>query len=525
MRRRIFALFLTMVVVMAAGAMVAQAQGQILRYGMSHADTGGMDPHLAPATNDKTVVDPLFNGLVRFQPGNMNPAYIQPDLAESWSVSDDGLVWTFKLREGVQFHHGYGELTAEDVVFSLTKAGDPDRSAFSIDYRIFAKIEAADRYTVVLTLHDPLPEVQVLAVLTDYQGGMIVSKAAVEAFGDGFRTNPIGTGPFKFESYVPRQYVSMSRNEEYFRGAPVLAGLIYRFMPESRSRQAAFLAGELDMIEGLREQWWIEEIMRQPGVNIDVVGPGEMRTLHFNLNRPPLDDLRVRQALAYLIDRDEIRLILGENVTLSAVSAVPPGYMASLQDLEPYDYDPVKAQQLLTEAGFPDGVDLGRVVVTERDALRVPMEIVQEQLDRAGVRMDMQVVDHNTFHAQIREDLSAMVMYGAARFPTPDQYLTQFYHSLAVIQTPTAVTNFSHYGVLLPGVDHLIDGARIELDTAKQVALWEEAQRQINVDLPTYPIYVLMLVFVRSDRVDLGYDFESTLALAPQFNELTRLLD
>jgi len=523
-RLRILLTVALVVVLVAVGSVSALAQKKVLRYGMAQADIGGMDPHNAPGTNDKTVIDPMFNGLVRFRPGSANPEYIEPDLAERWEVSPDGLVWTFYLRRGVQFHKGYGELTAEDVVYSLERARDPQRSAFSSDFVIFSKIEALDRYTVRITLARPVPAVQVLGVLTDYQGGMIISKKAAEEFGSNFRMNPIGTGPFQFAEYVPRQYVRLVRNEQYFRGTPEVEEIVYRFMPELRSRELAFRAGELDIIEGQREQWWVEEISKVPGTIVDVVGPGEMRTLHYNMSRPPFDDIRVRQAISYLINRDEIVEIIGPSVTVPAYSPVPPGYMAHTDDVERYDYNPQKAKQLLAEAGYPNGLHIGPVIISEVESLLVPMQIIQEQLAREGVTMDLQVVDHQTFHERIRQNMSNMVLYGAARFPTPDQYLTQFYHSASTVGKPTAVTNFSHYGSVIPGVDNLIDMARVELNQQRQVEMWQLAQKLITRDVPTLPLYVLKLVFVRKDYVDLGYEFESTISLTPQFNEKTRLL-
>lgn len=523
MKVRILLTFVLAAALLLAGSVIEAARAQVLTFGMSQPDIGGMDPHNAPGTNDKTVITQLYNGLVRFRPGSANPEYIEPDLAERWEVSEDGLVWTFYLRQGVQFHKGYGELTAEDVVYSLERAKDPQRSAFSSDFVIFAKIEALDRYTVRLTLARPVPAVQVLGVLTNYQGGMIISKAAAEEFGDNFRMNPVGTGPFQFNEYVPRQYVELVRHSEYFRGSPELEKIVYRFMPELRSRELAFRAGEIDIMEGLREQWWVEDIREVPGAVVDVVGPGEMRTLHFNMSRPPFDDIRVRQAVSYLIDREEIMEVIGRDVTEPAYSPVPPGYMAHTDDVERYDYNPQKAKELLAQAGYANGMHIGPVIISEVESLLVPMQIIQEQLAREGVTMDLQVVDHQTFHDRIRQNLSNMVLYGAARFPTPDQYLTQFYHSASTVGRPTAVTNFSHYGSVIDGVDHLIDMARVEMNQARQVEMWQVAQKVITQDAPTFPIYVHKLVFVRKDYVDLGYEFESTISLTPQFTEETRL--
>jgi len=199
--------------------------------GMAAQDIGKLDPHLAVSTIDRAVVAWMFNGLVRFKPGSMSPVDIEPDIAESWDSSADKKIWTFKLRHGVRFHGDYGELTADDVVFSLQKAADPKRSASSGDFAAFEKVEAMDPYTVRITLSKTIPSL--LGVITNYGGGYIVSKKAVEALGDKFNLNPIGTGPFAFASVTPNQSLELVANKGYFRGAPKLARISYRFLPST----------------------------------------------------------------------------------------------------------------------------------------------------------------------------------------------------------------------------------------------------------------------------------------------------
>src|SRR5690242_20374059 len=128
----------------------AHAAGQ-LNVGMAAADLGSLDPHRSATTQDKAIIDWMFNGLVRFKPGSMNPETLEPDLAEKWESSSDQLQWTFHLRHGVQCNNNFGELTAEDVVFSLKRAASPDTSAFSSDFANVGSIEAADPYTVRVT--------------------------------------------------------------------------------------------------------------------------------------------------------------------------------------------------------------------------------------------------------------------------------------------------------------------------------------------------------------------------------------
>src|SRR5690606_6526964 len=152
-----------------------------LRISSGAADNATLDPHRATSTADKGVASQMFDGLVRFPPGSADPQALEPDLAERWEVSPDGKTWTFHLRKGVQFHGGYGEMTAEDVVYSLQRAADPKRSSFASTFAGVDKIEAVDDYTVRVTLK--YPDSGFLGRVSDYHGGNIVSKAAAEKLG------------------------------------------------------------------------------------------------------------------------------------------------------------------------------------------------------------------------------------------------------------------------------------------------------------------------------------------------------
>src|SRR4030043_127183 len=154
----------------------AFAQEKVVRMALKASDIRSLDPHYGTTTIDYACIDPMFNGLVRFKPEDINPEKIEPDLAERWEHSKDGLVWTFYLRKGVKFHKGYGELTAEDVKFSLEKAANKATSGFAGDYAALSKVEAVDKYAVRLTFKSVIPSV--LGILTNYHGGYIISKKA-----------------------------------------------------------------------------------------------------------------------------------------------------------------------------------------------------------------------------------------------------------------------------------------------------------------------------------------------------------
>ncbi len=482
----------------------ASAADKVLRVGMATGDIGKMDPHVAAGTPEKALFTWVFNGLVRIRPGEANPQFIEPDLAESWEHSADNLTWTFHLRKGVQCHGGYGEFTAEDAAYSLARAADPKRSSFSSDFKSMAAAEAVDPYTLKITYKENVPSV--LGFLVNIQGGNMVCKKAAEEMGADFAKRPIGTGPFMFKDYKPQQEVTLVANPDYFRGKPKIDRIDYKFIPAIASRDLAFEKGELDISYGQSDQAWYDRMSKLKDASIVTTEPTELYTVHLNMAHKPLDDLRVRQAFAMAIPRDAIVKYRGERIARVAKSVVPQGYLG-YSDATPLPaYDPKKAKALLKEAGYPDGIKL-TVVQTSLGIMRDTMEVLQGQLRKAGIELDLQIVEHATFHAEIRKDKSDLVLYAASRFPIADIYLSQFYDSAAIVGTPTAVTNFSHCAV----ADAEIRAARTETDPAKQLADWALAQKKIVEAVCGVPVYELFDAWAISNRVKLGY----TLTGAP----------
>jgi peptide/nickel transport system substrate-binding protein len=480
----------------------------VVREALKASDIRSLDPHYGTTTIDYACIDPMFNALVRFKPVDVNPDKIEPDLAEKWERSKDGLVWTFYLRKGVKFHKGYGELTSEDVKFSLEKAANKATSGFAADFSALSKVEAIDKYTVRLTFKNPIPSV--LGILSNYHGGYIISKKAYEERGDKFKFDPIGTGPFMLKEYVPKEKVVEVRHPDFFRGKPGLDRVEFWFMPDASSREMAFRKGEIDLVEGEREQAWVKKMRDIPGTAIEIFGPGETLVLHFNMTKKPLDDIRVRRAICHAINIKELMAFLGPDVTEPLVSVIPMSYLGGTDKVASYEFSPEKAKKLLAEAGYPKGLDLS-MVITEMSDYRRPMEQVQEQLRRVGINLKMDVITHTAFHEQIRKDVNPLVLYVAARFPVADTFLTHFFESKSIVGTPTAITNFSHYNK----IDDLIVKARVELDPKKQKELWAEAQKKILEDAAALPLCTTKFVFSRKVYVDLGYELRSTLNLSP----------
>ena len=499
-----------------ASLSAAGAQGITLRISAGGADISTLDPHRASATTDKVLMGWMFNGLVRFPPGSADPKAIEPDLAERWQASPDSKTWTFFLRKGVKFHGSWGELTADDVIYSLTRSGDTKRSTFANDFSSIESLTKIDDHTVRIQLK--YPDAAFLGRVSNYHGGNIVSRKAAEELGAKFASNSIGTGPFAFAQHVTQQHVKLVAHEGYFRGKPKIDEILYRMIPSDSARELAFASGELDAIYGKREQRWVDTARRRANQTIDIFRPGEFRSLHLNRTIPPLDDVRVRRAVAHAVNVDELIQFVGKDVGPRGCSVVPPGYLGEDCSVGTYAFDPARAKALLAEAGHANGVTI-KSVVSNISAQLPFMEIIQAQLAKVGIKLEMSVVDHPTYHAQSRGNASGLVFYGAARFPVADTYLSEFYHSAAIIGTPTAVTNFSYCKV----ADEEITKARSEPDPARQLALWKEAQRKIFEDVCAIPLFDLMQVWARSKRLDYGYTLTGAMNLGPPITEMTTL--
>lgn len=507
---------LAVVLVVAAVAQPALAAKTVLNVGMAAVDAGRLDPHLSATTPDKALFNWMFNGLVRMKQGTMNPdpSLIEGDLAESWKSSPDGKVWTFSLRKGVQCHHGNGEFTSDDVVYSLVRSGDPKRSAFSSDFKDFDKVEAVDKYNVRISLKSPLPSL--LGLLINYQGGNMVCKKAAEEMGEKFTQKPIGTGPFMFGEYKSKESVTLLADPQYFRGKPKLEKIVYRYILSDASRDLAFTSGEIDLTYGKQDQTWVERMKKEKDTIVDAFDPAELSVLYLNTAKAPLNDLRVRQAIAYVIDRNQIVQFKGKDFARPAQSIIPFNYLGQSADVPLLPHDPAKAKALLKDAGFPDGIKI-HVIHTNLPGMLSMMEVVQAQMRKVGIMLDLEVVEHATFHANIRKDMSPIVHYSAARFPIADTYLTQFYHSRSIVGTPTAVTNFSHCG----DADAEIDAARIEPDSTKQKALWKTAQQKLMAKVCGIPVYEQPQIRARRASLSFGFALKGSLSLGPVIDEGT----
>ncbi|MBV9834680.1 MAG: ABC transporter substrate-binding protein [Alphaproteobacteria bacterium] len=481
-----------------------------------------LEPAYVVQGADNWVNVQIFDTLVRPEDGTfaVTPGEFKPSLAESWTSSADGRTWTFQLRKGVKFHGGYGEMTSDDVKFTFERLLDPkkpvDRQPLYMG--TIESVTADGPSTIVFKLKRPDPLFCGTILYT--RGGCIVSRKAVTERGDKHTMNPIGTGAFEFDRVDPATGVFLKAFPEHWEGPPGIPRLHFQYILDTTARTLALLAGKTDMIEGVRAPGWIPSIQaRKKDLIFDMTAPGSINTLHMNMTRKPFDDIRVRQALRYAIDKEAIAKSLAP-MGKTMIGLMPPTYAGAVteDELPPelrYKHDPDRAKKLLAEAGFPTGFSFSNYMSTRED-YSSNMLIVQEQLRKVGINIDMQMIDHTTYHLNIRKNLNTLVMFSSSYPPALSQiFIDQVAKDSAVKEDRTGGINFSHYGAVMPGIDDTLATLDNEPSFEAIVKSVKKIEVQLLRDLPVISLGSLSFVVVRNPRIDLGYKVRSGYAYWP----------
>ncbi len=502
----------------------------VLRFAVHTSALGNTDPHFAKGSQDHTYADMVFNGLLRYVPGD-SPR-LEPDIAANipeFKIINGRQIWRINLRQGIMFHAGPQtdayELTADDVVYSLRKTADPALCLYAYQYTgmKFVKI---DRYTIEIIIEKAISPIFFLSYIANKGGGLILSKKALETMGyEAFKKHPIGTGPFMFESYESKAQLKLKANDRYFRGKPLLKGVEIHFIPDNKERSAALRKGEADIIYGVGDPGWIEAMEKDSEITVDVFGAGYMGMLHFNTSMKPMDDIRVRKAITYALDKDLILAGSSKRLVKNAYAPIPGGLIPGGMDNDMieklglfFPRDLKKARQLLAEAGYADGFTL-EIVSSEWRIYRKTYEIIRDQLAQIGIKINLKITSHSKTHKLILQNVNPLVLYFTLR-PNADVYLQGFFHSDAAVVTGIKpYTNFSHYGK----IDKLLEDARSSTDPKKQINLWHQAQIKILNDVMVYPLFVINQCCARKNYVNYGHKLNSTFAHYPQFTEKTKI--
>ncbi|ODT72562.1 MAG: hypothetical protein ABS75_03695 [Pelagibacterium sp. SCN 63-23] len=499
------------------GIPTSHAQGDdTIRIALAAGGPRHSDPNLTTQGPDNWAIEQIYEQLARPDDGRfaLAPAEYLPVLATEWSMSDDAKTWTFKLREGVQFHRGYGEMTSEDVVFTYLKAKEIGTGR--VIMANVADAVANGLYEVVFTLN--APDVNFLGTTVFSLNTNIISKKAYEEIGaEAFTTDAVGTGPYELVRYDSESGTYLKRFEDYWGEGAKIGNIECLYIADTTARTLALVSGQVDMIEAVRAPGWIDSILqRDPSMQVDMTVPGSFNTLHINLNRAPFDNLKVRQALMHAIDRAAVSQALAPMGGL-LVGLQPDFFPLGLrtedlpEDLR-YTYSPERSRELLAEAGFPDGVSFDSLC-SQREDYSSTMLIVQEQLRLAGFNMNLIIGDHTAYHADNRSDKNTLAMHASSYPPIPTQiYIQQLYSKAEVKADGSGGGNYSHYGVAVPGVDELIEKALSATNYDEYVELCRQVELQVLRDLPLIGLSTLSYTIVRNPRLDLGYEVKSGYA-------------
>ena len=476
------------------------------------ADPPTLDPHLTTDTTSAGVVVEIFSGLVTLN----TDLQLVPDIAERWEISEDGMVYTFFLREEAKFHDGK-YITASDFKWSMERAVSPDTASPVADTYLadiigvndalegltdkISGIKVIDDLTLQITID--APKAYFLAKLT-YPTAYVLDRENVEAGGRNWTDNPNGSGPFRLKEYRIGERIILERNENYYREPPYidtvvmnLAGGQLMAMYENDeidiTRVGLF---DLDRVLDPNEELNKELVVAPPSFSVSYVG--------FNTSMPPFDDTKFRQALNHAVDKELIASEVLSGLVEPAYGVLPPGFPGFNPNLQGLRYDPELARRLLAESKYPDAETRPRIVITvpgTGGTIGLDLEVVIEMWKQElGVEVEIQQMEWATYLQDLEQSkFQAFAGLGwEADYPDPQDFLDILFHSDSSI---------NHGGYSNLEVDGVLEEARTEPDVVKRVKLYHNAEELIIKDAAWVPLwftgerYVLIKPHVRDYHV------------------------
>lgn len=424
-----------------------------------NSDPDHLDPHLSAAVDTDTMMNNVFEGLIGF---NATGEFI-PRLASDYTVSEDGLIYTFFLRPGVTFHNGQ-PLTADDVIYSYTRlSGLGEEPALSSKFATVTSIEKVDEQTVKFVLSSPTS-----SFLT------ACTEAVIPADYTDQQTKPIGTGPFMFTSYTPGQQLVLDRNPNYYDESRMakIDTVAFQIMSDPSSILLGLKSGDLDIAQ-------IDSINVQVLENdFDIISfPQNMvQVLALNNKVAPFDDVRVRQAISLAVDQDLIISGVVDNFGSKVYSHGSPVLDFWYNDFggnDPYPYDTTKSKALLTEAGYPNGFEATIKVPSNYPVHIDTAQVIADMLKQVGITLNIELIEWGQWLETVytNADYEATIIALAGKLDPHDTYIRY---------TNGYEKNFYNYSN--PAYDELINKASSESDFAIRAALYKQAQALLSQD-------------------------------------------
>ena len=447
-----------------------------------------LDPRIGIDAWSERIDNLIFDDLL----SRGNDLNVAPGLAEKWEVPDP-LTYMFHIHRGATFHDGR-PLTSRDVKWTFDSLLQGQiRSTKAAVYKYVDHIEAPDEITVVFHLKEP--DATLLWNLSDGAIGIVPYGS-----GDEITLHPIGSGPFRFVSAETDREVIIERNDQYWGDKAKLARVRFAVVPDETTEALELRKGSGDVAINSLTPDTVVTLGKNPNLTV-MNGPGtRLAYLGFNLRDPILKDVRVRQAIAYALDRKPMIEYLWRDEAEPARSILPTQSWAYNGNVPAYDHDPEKAKQLLDAAGYPVGNDDVRFHITMKTSTdantRLMVAVMQQQLREVGISLDIRSFEFATFFSDVQH--GAFQMYGLRWIggnEDPDIFEYAFHSS----KFPPNGANRNYYSN--PKVDALIDKARQEIDPKVRKALYDQVQSILAQDLPYINLWYLDNVLVHTNRV------------------------
>ncbi|MCG8542174.1 MAG: ABC transporter substrate-binding protein [Clostridia bacterium] len=439
-----------------------------------------LDPAFATADRDGRMVALLYDSLIRYDVDGK----IIPSLAKSWETPEDTTL-IFHLTQGVKFHNG-NPFTAEDIKYSFERVLNPNVG--SPRTWVFEKVKGAKAfmegkadsvegievvgdYTVKITLEQPFaPFLSMLGMPAAH----IVDKNEVEKYVDqkDYGLKPVGTGPYKFVEFSESDRFIVETNEDYFAGRPYIDGINFRIIQDESTAVAEFEAGNIDDLEIPAAD--IDRFRNNPDYGPYIITNNTFWNYYIGLtfNSKPFDDIRVRQAFCYAVDREPIINTARRNKAVLSNGPIPPGLDGYREGLESYMYNPNKAKELLSQAGYsednPCSFELWHSDSKANVAL---LEPIQGMLNQVGFDVKLVAMEWNSYKAAVREGKAqAFYLSWGADYPDAENYLYPLFHS----QMSGGGGNETRYNN--PEFDKIIEEAQRTADHDERIRLYQRAE-------------------------------------------------
>ena len=475
------------------------------------AEPKALDPAAVTAVNDFRILVNIFDGLVRYKDGTLE---VEPALATDWTISEDGTVYTFTLREGVQFHDGT-PFDAEAVVFNFERMLDEDHPyhdtgpfPLAFFFSAIESVEALDDNTVQFTLNAPYaPFLSNLA----YPTGLIVSPNSVETHGAEVGRNPVGTGAFAFVEWRSNEAVVVEANADYWDGAPGLEAVVFRPITDANTRTAEMLAGGIDLMVEVPPVA-LSEFQNDAFKLYEQAGP-HVWFLILNAKEGPFADVRVRQAANYAINKEAIVNDVLEGTAEVAAGPTPPAFAWAYNEaLEPYPYNPERARELLAEAGV-EGAELTFYVTEGGSGMLDPVAMgtaIQADLEAVGLDVNIETYEWNTFLGEVNPGLEGKADMAEMAWMTNDPDTLPFLALRTDAWPEEGGFNSGYYSN--PEVDELLEAARVATDQGERARLYRAMQAIVQEDAPWVFVANWKQNAVTNDRVE-GFSLQPSFVL------------